>query len=518
MALQLVSKNRFTFIQNLLSDINSTLEAIDSSSDIEVIFEENPEYTQFKLIDDTLYFKDMLPYLIDLLGVEDGVRTFINRFNNAFYEILTTYDQVIDLDEQFVSYKKTIYKNLFASKDSLHSHILLSLHNDNLIYLDERNYKIVRYQTSIGYFVSYEFKFYTKENKDILSLENMLNTAFTIKSGLEGKDYVYSKPFSSSYSHQEWENLNNIADTSILVNMRMNDKNDELFQIYFTKKQVASSVIQTLLSKFDHIDDDEEVELDEKLNTFIGKLSKDKRRGRYSLSDLLTILSIFYFRYLYIDSKNTNKSKNSQGINSYFATLFNQKELNILKNNSIKYSELLEVAVHKDNLNSDFRQLHNDINDLTKEHLSISYKDYDDLYEESDFSNIVDFDDRLNETANLFIHKLFFMDQIPSTEFLISTLNDIYNHICENINFFHTNAPDEILKLSIQLAESTKEWSESIKDSSLKSTLSQTNLNKYNPFPAIYDLKILNSTHLSLINTMNIINKLNLRKKYFKHH
>src|SRR5699024_5973330 len=137
MALQLVSKNKFTFIQNLLSDINSTLEAIDSSLDIEVIFEENPEYIQFKFVDDTLYFKDMLPSLIDLLGVEDGVRTFINRFNNAFYEILSTYDQVIDLDEQFISYKKTIYNNLFASKDSLHSHILLSLHNDNLIHLDE---------------------------------------------------------------------------------------------------------------------------------------------------------------------------------------------------------------------------------------------------------------------------------------------------------------------------------------------------------------------------------------------
>ncbi|PTK09238.1 hypothetical protein BU001_08530, partial [Mammaliicoccus sciuri] len=123
MALQLVSKNKFTFIQNLLSDINSTLEAIDSSLDIEVIFEENPEYIQFKFVDDTLYFKDMLPSLIDLLGVEDGVRTFINRFNNAFYEILSTYDQVIDLDEQFISYKKTIYNNLFASKDSLHSHI-----------------------------------------------------------------------------------------------------------------------------------------------------------------------------------------------------------------------------------------------------------------------------------------------------------------------------------------------------------------------------------------------------------
>ncbi|PTJ47144.1 hypothetical protein BU012_13430, partial [Mammaliicoccus sciuri] len=164
MALQLISKDTSEFIQNLLSEINSTIETIDSFSDIEVVFEDNPEYTQFKLIDSTLYFKNILPSLIDLLGVEDGVWTFINRFNNAFYEILSTYDQVVDLDEQFIIYKKTIFKYVFASKNSLHSHIMLSLHNDNLIQLDERKYKIVRYQTAIGYFVSPEFKFYTKEN------------------------------------------------------------------------------------------------------------------------------------------------------------------------------------------------------------------------------------------------------------------------------------------------------------------------------------------------------------------
>lgn len=170
MALQLISNNKSKFIQNLLRQINSTTETINSDSNIEVIFEENPKYTQFKLVEDTLYFKDMLPSLIDLLGVEDGVQTFINRFNNAFYEIISTYDQVIDLDEQFISCKKTLFDYVFASKNSLHSHILLSLHNNNLIQLDERKYKIVSYQTAIGYFVPPKFKFYTEENKDILIL------------------------------------------------------------------------------------------------------------------------------------------------------------------------------------------------------------------------------------------------------------------------------------------------------------------------------------------------------------
>ena len=89
------------------------------------------------------------------------------------------------------------------------------------------------------------------------------------------------------------------------------------------------------MSKFEPIDEDELVELNEKLDTFIGKLSKDKRRDRYSLSDLLTILSIFYFRYLYIDSNTHAKHKNASGNNSYFALLFNKQELNILKSKKL---------------------------------------------------------------------------------------------------------------------------------------------------------------------------------------
>ncbi|MCT6558710.1 hypothetical protein [Staphylococcus aureus] len=516
MSLKLISKYNSEFVQDIINQINVTLENIEDSSIIEVIFDIESNYTRYQFQNNKLHIKNILPNLIDLLGVEDGVDTFMRGFNEGFYEVLTRFIDASNLDDQFEEYKNTISTYLFTSKGKLKEHILLKLHNDNSITLDDATFKSAVVNAAFGYKNDIDFKFYIEHNSNIVSLDKMLNAAFTIKNGLERKDYVYSKPFSSSYSHQEWENLNNIADTSTLISMRMNDKNDELFQIHFTKEQVASSVIQTLLSKFDHIDDDEEVELNEKLNTFIGKLSKDKRRGRYSLSDLLTILSIFYFRYLYIDSKNTNKSKNSQGVNSYFATLFNLQELNTLKNNSVKYSELLEVAVQKHNLNSDFRQLHNDINDLTKYHLSISYKDYNDLSEELDFSNISSSDYIPNKIANLFIHKLFFMDQIPSTEVLISTLKDIYCHICENINFFHTSAPDEILNLSTQLTELTKAWSNSITTSPLKKNLTKTNAHKNSSFLSICDFKIIKNTHLSLINTMNIINNLHLRKKYYK--
>ena len=88
------------------------------------------------------------------------------------------------------SFTKTIIKCVFASKNSLHSHVLLSLHNDNLIQLDERKYNIVSYQTAIGYFVPPKFKFYTEENKDILTLDDMLYTAFKIKMVLKEKKKV----------------------------------------------------------------------------------------------------------------------------------------------------------------------------------------------------------------------------------------------------------------------------------------------------------------------------------------
>ena len=57
---------------------------INYDSNIEVIFEDNPKYTQFRLIDHTLRFKNILPSLTDLFGVEDGVWRFIDIFNKAF--------------------------------------------------------------------------------------------------------------------------------------------------------------------------------------------------------------------------------------------------------------------------------------------------------------------------------------------------------------------------------------------------------------------------------------------------
>ncbi|WP_210138789.1 hypothetical protein [Staphylococcus sp. GDY8P96A-1] len=292
MALLLTSKDKSTFIQNLLRQINSSTKAINPDSNIEVIFENNPKYTQFKLVDHTLHFKNILPSLIDLLGVEDGVWTFIDRFNNAFYEILSTYDQVIELDEQFIGYKKALFNYVFASKDSLHSHILLSLHNDNLIQLDERNYKIVSYQTAIGYFVPPEFKFYTEENKDILSLEDMLNTAFKIKNGIDRKEESDFVPYKQSIKNKNLDNLKIMDNISTIFNNSDIPNESKYSKKYFSNKQIIASVCNTLENKFGLLNKNTTTPIERKVDSFIEKLSKNNNTGKYSFKDLLTILSI----------------------------------------------------------------------------------------------------------------------------------------------------------------------------------------------------------------------------------
>ena len=74
-----------------------------------------------------------------------------------------------------------------------------------------------------------------------------------------------------------------IADISTQINIDLNDKNNEIFQRYFTKEQLISSIIQTLLNRFPDINTDEEKQITANLNSLIGKLSKDNIRGRFLL-------------------------------------------------------------------------------------------------------------------------------------------------------------------------------------------------------------------------------------------
>lgn len=518
MTLKLISKYNSEFMQDIINQINISLENIEGSSTIEVEFDNEGNYTRYQFQNNKLYIKNILPNLIYLLGIDDGVDTFMRGFNEGFYEVLTRFMYASNLNDQFEEYKNAIFTYLFTPKGKLKEHVLLKLHNDGSIALDDTTFKRATVNATFGYKNDIPFRFYDENNSNITSLDNMLNIAFTIKNGLERKSDDDPKPFSSSYSHQEWENLNNIADFSTQISKKLCDKKDDAFQRYFTKEQVVSSVIQTLFSKFKHISDNEEVELNKKLDTFIGKLSKDKRRGRYSLSDLLTILSIFYFRYLYIDSNTYAKHKNASGNNSYFALLFNKQELNILKKQEVNYSELQDFEEQKLKFNADFQQLHKDIDELTENHLHIVFTD--DILgnedDEGDFSSFHIIDNELINVSNLFIHKLFYMDQLPFMETLIITLSDVYTHICKYMNFFHTNTPIEILNLSNQIIKTTEKWSNTITPLHTKNDLTHSKSNKYDLNLFIYDFKISSETHLSLINSMNVIDNLNLRQKYFK--
>lgn len=135
---------------------------------------------------------------------------------------------------------------MFNSNDKLSEHLLLKLHNDNYIALDEPSFKKATVDVSFGYKQNINFKFHNETNSDSTSLDNMLNTAFIIKNGLERKTHTYSKIFSPSHSHEDLKNLNILDDTSNQINMKLQDESDDIFQRYFTKTQVVTSVIQTL--------------------------------------------------------------------------------------------------------------------------------------------------------------------------------------------------------------------------------------------------------------------------------
>ena len=141
MTLKLISKYDSEFIQDIINQINITLENIEDSSTIEVLFDNEGNYTRYQFQNNKLYIKNILPNLIDLLGIGDGVDTFMRGFNEGFYEVLTSFMDASNLDDQFEEYKNAIYTYLFTSKGKLKEHVLLKLHSDNSITLDDTTFK-----------------------------------------------------------------------------------------------------------------------------------------------------------------------------------------------------------------------------------------------------------------------------------------------------------------------------------------------------------------------------------------
>lgn len=184
MTLKLISKYNSEFMQDIIKQINISLEDIEGSSSIEVEFDNKGNYTRYQFQNNKLYIKNVLSNLIDLLGIEYGVDTFMRGFNEGFYEVLTSFMDASNLDDQFEEYKNAIFTYLFTSKGKLKEHVLLKLHNDGSIALDDTTFKRATVNATFGYKNDIPFRFYDENNPNITSLDNMLNTAFTIKNGL----------------------------------------------------------------------------------------------------------------------------------------------------------------------------------------------------------------------------------------------------------------------------------------------------------------------------------------------
>src|SRR5699024_11641473 len=100
--------------------------------------------------------------------------------------------------------------------------------------LDDTTFKRATVNATFGYKNDILFRFYDENNPNITSLDNMLNTAFTIKNGLERKNYNYSYNYSSSYSYEEWENLNKISNICTKIIIDLNYNTNKKIQIIIT--------------------------------------------------------------------------------------------------------------------------------------------------------------------------------------------------------------------------------------------------------------------------------------------
>lgn len=516
--MKLVTSNEYEFIQYIMRVINKPIENIKNNSEIEVIFDDNPKYTLYDLQNDKLYFKNILPTLIELLGPQDGVYTFLNKITKALYEILSKNHNILELEDQFNHFNKYLFGELFDSENNLSAPALLFLHKDELIHLDRKTLKIVTYRTNIG--GGTNISFYFREGIDIeaQSIIEILNNALTIKNSLIHHDTKYLKYFQSTYNKNELREFMYISLKNSEFSNILYDKNNDLNSLVFSKSDIVASTLDTLLNKFkDKYDNETEEDqafkkFQNQINTFFDTFTKGGTRNKYYLTDLLTILSIFYLRVLYIDSQTDQSNKNSVGINSYFSLVFHEQYFNRIKKRTAKYEDFQNISIDKMRIDNDFKLLHHDIDELTDKHLLISKYNKNSSYDKVDLC-----DSSIKSFSNTFIHKLFYMDQSPLFDVLINTLMDINNHVCDNIDFFISKAPSELINLSNKLIGITKDWSHNIAlaECQRPGELLNDNYNKNN-FKLKTHMKTKDTTHIFLSSKLQFIESLHFKQRYFK--
>src|SRR5699024_6430434 len=165
--LKLISKYNSEFMQDIINQINISLEDIEGSSTIEVEFDNEGNYTRYQFQNNKLYIKNILPNLIYLLGIDDGVDTCMRGCNGGFYEVLTRFMYASNLDDQFEEYKYAIFTYLFTPKCKLKEHLRLKLLNDGSIALDDTTFERATVNGTFGYNNNIPFRFYDGDNPHI---------------------------------------------------------------------------------------------------------------------------------------------------------------------------------------------------------------------------------------------------------------------------------------------------------------------------------------------------------------
>ncbi|PTJ42839.1 hypothetical protein BU012_14880, partial [Mammaliicoccus sciuri] len=110
----------------------------------------------------------------------------------------------------------------------------------------------------------------------------MLNTAFKIKNGLDRKEESDFVTYKSSIKNKNWETLEIMEDISTTFNKSDIQNKSEYLKKNFSKKQIITSVRITLNNKYGYLSEETIKTIEDKLDSFIDKLSKDNNPGKYS--------------------------------------------------------------------------------------------------------------------------------------------------------------------------------------------------------------------------------------------
>lgn len=518
MPLQLQTKNNSLLIKSLIIVINKALEDSKSNSVIDVIFQNDVDFIQFNYDGEKLILKDDLKELIGLVGKEEAIIIFVNRLNAGLYNILNQLMDWEDLNYQFSLFKEAIHHYLFNIQEKLNDDILFKLHQDGLITLSERKYKNVAVKSTFGS-NDFTFRFKFPEGSYITTTHQMINHAISITNRLIKMDSQKLKKYTTHFK----ENPSGIKKYNILepsnLNFNSDDREHFIFNKYYTKEEVVTSTLHTLANKFEDLDIDSHDGLEKSkqiIGSTIDKLAKEKPFNKYTFTESVIIISIIYFKNLYIGRMDKPSSKNKNGINLIFDMTYNMQRLNLFKRQTIKYDQLhlsdnsnSNINFSKTRINKDFSSLVSDINELIQNHLII-------------VSNNGDYNfNYLSEMSGallMYVHSVLINVTSLNKLFLYEEANTVFRNIASNINenisCIIRHSPTEFLVLLYDLEKIFNDFINNLelKESSNSESKHAISFKDITQNP----LKLSADTYFSSINVSELISDQSIRKNLFK--